>query len=328
MVAGQVWTNIVSEPAVHEHSALRRALLAENGFDFEHLLFRAQLLNEFPNAERSALEAAILAVFDRIERRLFGDLFRVSIVDVTALFAEFCGIGDAVGLLFTLNQDMLFERLFWVGHGGNVARPGVSKPIRECPVAGWNHALRDRADPNEKVVVETLLVKPDEDWPKLTQGTQYLKLHGSWDWRTPDGDGAMILGGGKAETIELRPLLKFYFEVFREFLRFGDRRLLVIGYGFGDHHVNVALADAVKRHGLRLHIWDVHSPATMRSHILRQQAGEDIWSGLCGYTQSSVADLFPQRSGGDADFISESATEQILRVFGTDVRNPLRLLPH
>ena len=65
----------------------------------------------------------------------------------------------------------------------------------------------------------------------------------------------MVIGRGKVGQIHNAPLLKYYFELFRNVLFQPERRLFVIGYGFGDKHINKIIAEAVKiRHPVGVRI--------------------------------------------------------------------------
>lgn len=50
------------------------------------------------------------------------------------------------------------------------------------------------------------------------------------------------------------PVLAWYQQEFHAYLRRGDSRLMVIGYGFRDDHINAAIIDAVTDHNLKLFI--------------------------------------------------------------------------
>jgi hypothetical protein len=63
------------------------------------------------------------------------------------------------------------------------------------------------------------------------------KLHGSVRWRTNDGQPILIMGGGKTMAINRFPVLKSSFEAFDRYLATPGLRLMMVGYGFGDHHV-------------------------------------------------------------------------------------------
>jgi hypothetical protein len=67
----------------------------------------------------------------------------------------------------------------------------------------------------------------------------------------------MIVGGNKAAAITRYPLLQFYYDTFRQMLARGDSRLMVIGYGFGDDHINDCIREAVQKSNLKLFIVDL-----------------------------------------------------------------------
>lgn len=99
-----------------------------------------------------------------------------------------------------------------------------------------------------------------EDKPNFREqsGLQpYYKLHGSADWTDgPGSDGRLIIMGGEKSTqINQFPLLTWYHRQFRDYLS-RARRLMIIGYSFGDNHINSAITDAVKRDDIQIFIVD------------------------------------------------------------------------
>ena len=69
----------------------------------------------------------------------------------------------------------------------------------------------------------------------------------------------MILGGGKVHAIERYPVLRWYSELFTALLSSPDTRLMLIGYGFRDEHINSALRNAMEK-GLQIYIIDPAGP--------------------------------------------------------------------
>jgi hypothetical protein len=67
------------------------------------------------------------------------------------------------------------------------------------------------------------------------------------NWRTVDGKEAMVIAGSKRDQIRNIPLLDWYFEKFETVLSMSNMRLLVIGYGFHDEHINEVVAGSIKR---------------------------------------------------------------------------------
>jgi hypothetical protein len=81
------------------------------------------------------------------------------------------------------------------------------------------------------------------DWvTNNTDFTYYLKLHGSLDYYY-DGMPLFITGENKSGRIAACPLTKFYSEVFENILKDSNCKLIIIGYGFQDEHINKIISD-------------------------------------------------------------------------------------
>ncbi|WP_042264755.1 SIR2 family protein [Paraburkholderia heleia] len=152
--------------------------------------------------------------------------------------------------IFTLNQDLLLEYQYFTAspellgqrrfHG--ISIPGmrpVPQPAQPMPDHRW-----------------AVPYMPDENQFQIAAGTQpYFKLHGSSNWQHDQQGGPMlIMGGNKVHAIDRVPVLTWYQQEFRAYLCRGDSRLMVIGYGFRDDHINAVIIDAVTNHNLKLFI--------------------------------------------------------------------------
>jgi hypothetical protein len=134
--------------------------------------------------------------------------------------------------IFTLNQDLLLE--FHYNAGAQLGRwtgsyyPGI-EPAVATPLNGGEVVQLARqvgtvgdVDPHRQPI---------------------YKLHGSVEW-TDGTDSLFVVGGGKETYIQGKPLLAKYFEIFKEFLRQPNTRLMIIGYGFADEHINRLIEDS------------------------------------------------------------------------------------
>jgi len=120
----------------------------------------------------------------------------------------------------------------------------------------------------------------------------YIKLHGSYNWRTggPSED-VMVLGGAKEVSIARYPILSFYFDVFRSVCLAPGMRLLIVGYSFRDRHVNEIIAQGVRESGLKLFIIDPKPPTQLRNQLVLGRYG-DIWEGVHAYVSRPVSEAF------------------------------------
>jgi hypothetical protein len=87
----------------------------------------------------------------------------------------------------------------------------------------------------------------------------YAKLHGSVNWVESNmGKRILIMGGQKAVSIGIFPILTWYHEEFQKMLLRPSARLMVIGYSFSDSHINDAIAEGLKA-GLKFFVVDPYA---------------------------------------------------------------------
>ncbi len=141
---------------------------------------------------------------------------------------------------------------------------------------------------------ENFMMEPIEEpslHAELHERFNVIKLHGSFNWRTANAGMQMVIGSGKDKQIQESPLLSWYFDIFKRVLSAGGVRLLIVGYGFGDEHVNGTIADAVDHCGLQVFIWD--TAANLRNRVLAAPHGSSIWKGLLSTTSRGMIEVFP-----------------------------------
>jgi hypothetical protein len=96
----------------------------------------------------------------------------------------------------------------------------------------------------------------------------YYKLHGSSGWMTEDGQSLLVVGRDKTGTIAHHPILHWTYQRFEDYLHRDDTRLMVIGYGFGDEHINQSLVEA-------------HRAGKLKSIYLVQPSGKATIESKC-----------------------------------------------
>ena len=86
----------------------------------------------------------------------------------------------------------------------------------------------------------------------------YFKLHGSMNWQANNGGRLLVMGGNKPTTMQSHQILMWYANKFTEALSRPNARLMVIGYGFGDDHINRLIHQAWEKGGRTLSMFIVH----------------------------------------------------------------------
>ncbi|WP_197422244.1 SIR2 family protein [Burkholderia sp. MSMB1498] len=213
--------------------------------NFEGVL--GDLQREWANTRQDAqrqrldrMQEAIRSSFDDMNRMLAdqpGLEFPGAPIFAGRTVADFLARFDAI---FTLNQDLLLELhyrppMLPVGRGGWADRPQF--PGMRVPQNFW--ALRA----TERLVAEWRPL-PEADY-RVEGGCQpVFKLHGSVNWRSANDGDLLVMGANKVEAIAGSSLLTWYADEFRARLREPGSRLMTIGYGFGDQHINNEIVEA------------------------------------------------------------------------------------
>jgi hypothetical protein len=142
--------------------------------------------------------------------------------------------------VFTLNYDLCVEKTYWCEYNEFPERGFGKDRI-------WSHEiLEDPAAPAEKNMV-------------------LYKLHGSIDWTRISGTGRLTFSDSTAKiktaegelifgtTYKLQYVDPYLFLVYQlRRLSLDAKLLVVIGYGFGDEHINGILAQALRDQGKRM----------------------------------------------------------------------------
>jgi hypothetical protein len=102
------------------------------------------------------------------------------------------------------------------------------------------------------------------------------KLHGSYNWfAEPQGERLLVMGGNKTASIATFHVLAQYQAEFQAMLSQPDTHLMVIGYGFGDPHINAAIQTAADK-GLRMFIVDTLGADVIDKRNARAQIPEPL----------------------------------------------------
>jgi hypothetical protein len=221
---------------------------------------------------------------------MLGDQHGIDMANFQKVPALFEGNRQTPGFIFTLNQDLFMERHFY-SHTMKPTIPGINQNT------SWfstSYSYKD-ADNEEKYDLPTEN-KLDGffDFTNNTSHLFYIKLHGSMNWTSAVRSTQMVIGVDKEDQIIKEPLLRHYHSLFTSALAGGKRRLVVIGYGFGDPHINLAIVHAIRAFDLRLYVISPSSPDRFRDKMSADEKNSIIWKGLGGYYPYSLSEMFPK----------------------------------
>ena len=251
-LATEAFEHLLGSPEVSKDAGLRRLLWKhqERG-GFEEAL--AELQTQFAQDPDTA-RGPLMALQDAV-KRMFNDMNTAFMATTDWQFGQqyierqigtFLTRFDAI---FTLNQDVLLEHHYANDNVALISNKKWAGPqlpgMRRIPGHEPLHA--------NSWSRSTWRPLPDDGFEADGRFQPIYKLHGSSNWIREDGQPMLIIGGAKVREIGQTPILNWYFKIFEESLTKGDAKLMVIGYGFRDEHINAAIARGVEK-GLRLFI--------------------------------------------------------------------------
>ena len=112
----------------------------------------------------------------------------------------------------------------------------------------------------------------------------------------------MVIGKNKADNINQEPLLKWYSQLFQNAIYEGGKKLLIIGYGFGDDHINDILLKGVQECGLSIYIINPTDPEIVKDKLYGKPSHSGmwevskyskIWDGVKDISPYSLRQIFP-----------------------------------
>jgi hypothetical protein len=255
---------------------------------FEDAISEVLDTNHYDNDDRAAMNTAIQDAFERMDLEHSAQLSsgrpQIDLGGMKDLIARFrAQAHNNVGYVFSLNQDVLFERL--VSHWPDIQcrEPGIRGLPTTTPLLGTPSLAHPAT--------------PDLSNMRLEGAINYCKLHGSFQWHPTDGSPAMVVGGSKEIAVGRSPLLIEYHALFQNVLCAGDVRLLVIGYSFGDAHINRVISTAVQGYGAKIFVWDTANPLELVSNVNDSLSDAtrriDLRPYLCGAASRTFAMVIP-----------------------------------
>ncbi|MBI4454766.1 MAG: SIR2 family protein [Acidobacteria bacterium] len=307
---GYVAREMLTEVRNKSSASLRAWIDSRPPGNFEALYDEALAAQDQELAEEmgSAVFAAFKGMDDEIRSRIrnrYNSSVRRPSVVFGAFLSQFAGDQHrSRAFWFTTNQDVFVER------GWSSGSRQVNIHIPGLPNAHWFSSSADY----DLTGRELLRVLPSSEVPhfELDGGKDpfdgvfnfvYFKLHGSINWHSHDGRESLVVGTRKSEQIKAEPLLNQYFEGFRSILFRPGMRLLIVGYGFGDPHINEVLCRAISEFGLTVFV--ANNTGYKGVKILLDEAllpdgtsaGSTILAGTRSIVSYPITDLYHDQYG-------------------------------
>ncbi|HBH46059.1 MAG: hypothetical protein A2445_03540 [Candidatus Jacksonbacteria bacterium RIFOXYC2_FULL_44_29] len=291
LLAREMWSKIFNSPKLDSLSQIKKMMRKD--FNFENVYSAVLRDNNYINEFQQIIIDCYVDMDSTLKNYTFTvrDPYGVNWYGVRKLISLFAGTGQEIGACFTLNQDLFLER------------KSKHKPL----------GLQERlsSDTYRAVLPDQKYIDDFKERHLSSLGNfQYIKLHGSYGWLTSyffskyGEDHRMVLGINKYEEIINEPLLKWYFELFEQAICREGVKLLIIGYGFRDEHINKCLVQAISGFGAKIYIISPEDSETLRDRLIGkpecssqlwkpEDEGSQIWNAIAGYFPYELKTIFP-----------------------------------
>lgn len=292
LLAKDMWSKMFNSPRLRDFPRLKDMLRED--YDYESVYAKI-LEGQYTEPEKQTITNVIHQAYrelDEISRQWTYTRdapYPVNIYGVNRFISLFAGDSTQIGLFFTINQDLFIER-HYNSTSASIIHPGV----RKIPDA---HHIISRI-PIEKSDYVRLPseaeISGDVTNPLTASNFHYIKLHGSYGWKSSSETNRLVIGSNKEEQIAAEPLLSWYYNLFTQALRTQDAKLMIIGYGFKDRHINKVLAKACVENGLRLFAISPTEQSEFMEHLRTiEEYGDTIYKSIAGYFPYTLLDIFP-----------------------------------
>ena len=238
LLADQMWAEIFNHKEVQNKPALRNLLF--DTFDYESV-YHEVCNGDNTDSEKEtytidvkeAIRTAIFEAYSKLDviaqnYNARDDSKHNVLIGAKKIINRLTCDKRQINFFFTLNQDLFVERLMpSVSTDKPIVHPDVKRIIypgqSKLPLQSNGFIevpATDKLDPTKRAV----------DLP--SNECHYIKLHGSFGWKSsdPNRSDKLVIGRNKETQIDDEPLLKWYFDLFKQVLLRGGIKLLIIGY--------------------------------------------------------------------------------------------------
>lgn len=204
-LASEMWAIIFNQLGSPGSQRLRALLRGEPNYERAYDLVMSG--DEYSPGEKFAFTDALAEAYGELDQSICAHIEnnRPQIRCFQYFIEKFAGEGKERGFVFTLNQDVLLER--FGSHGNGLCQiPALGHP-------DW-FSLRLTHQPFPETDISSppqLDAFRQKFWEKGTGlgNLLYVKLHGSFGWKSSQNSNAMVIGYDKVGSIAREPLLNW-----------------------------------------------------------------------------------------------------------------------
>jgi len=281
----EMWSLIFNHPLIQSNAKLKEILVNEPNYElaYNDIINDSGSSEEEINIIKKAVEETYSNLDDNIKKWNFNNdnPTSLNIYGFRKFITRFIGSdSNEQGFFFTLNQDIFMEREQF----GYIPL-GMSK-LSHIPI--WDFKRE-----HYKIMPSVEVVNSMQDISNYGN-LLYVKLHGSYGWLSSNNQTQMVIGSNKLDHINKEPLLKWYLEIFNNVINSGNKKIVIVGYGFADEHINDIILAGIKNHNLKVIVINPINFTDFKT-IIQDKISDSVafFNALAGYFPHTLVDIFP-----------------------------------
>ncbi len=292
-LAKEIWGEILNSDFASKNRENQELMdLIQNEYNFE-IIYNEILSHEekFDKNVINDFQRLLEKIYMKMDRKLTNFILskqkRINLSSLKCFINRFSNNEDNNGIIFTLNQDLFFERFFMQHHSTSTEKliiPFINKNWYDTK---YDIPLLDF----ETIKIDKKIHSKEPNYNNFL----YAKLHGSFDWRFEgENRSLMVIGTSKKNHINKYEILKRNFSIFENNIKDNSKKkILVIGYSFNDSHINYVL----KKSNCELYIVSPEEPSRFYRRMLKNFDGNQYT--ICkekvkNYYKSTLNQIFPE----------------------------------
>ncbi len=291
-LADEISGLIFNDENIQNNKKLRELFQKEH--NYEDIYQKIIQSSDFNQTEKNIFNVAIQSAYKDIDDRiLYGKLSQTNFDMFENLIRRFDKRRGGSGYIFTLNQDLFIERMSCDIPDYNMTLPGVSTHVHSS-----TEPLNQIINEDKRIFIpdefEINRIKQEYEVKLHKINLSYIKLHGSQEWFSKDTVSSMVIGREKSNQINAISILKWYFQLFKSQLSVDNTKVLIIGYGFKDNHINSAFHNVNKNKKLQLYVVGIKPKEEFMNTLSKRDIhlGDQIINLIKGYYSTSINELF------------------------------------
>lgn len=309
-LAKEIEAKILNHPS--STNSIQKAVLKPGG-NYE------EIFSELDENDKRKFQNLLIEIFKEMDLKQKGLNNKNNLERFISVFQK----EDKYNFIITLNQDLLLERQI-INLKGHIQSTNYTNEYKsESGTRDFfsailkfhypyiNPNLHDILLSSPNKLLQNSDAYPFDDFNSVVkyESSQhpkkgyinYIKLHGSANWKHSEGNNILITGADKGKELTKYKLLQAQQSLVEKIFDVGKLKIVIAGYSFGDEHVNKLIKSSIKTHNSEIYIISTDSLNNFKNN---KKIDKEILESVVKYYEEGLENFLNDHIK-QKDFLSE-----------------------